>query len=204
MNGRADRARWMLNYPGVVKRDAAAAMGVDASAVSRIIRSERRISEEEFERLQKFFRAFRGDGFEEPFPVEVTPTPALSPVFPARAVAGGDWVVDLVAAPEQQVLAPGPFRGLAETYGFRAPDNAAWPRYKHGEIVWVAPTALVLPGDDVIFATAGSNPGALRGRVAELRQTPSGSKVLFEYASREGREVRGEPPLMQKLAPRDN
>ena len=71
MADRAERARRMHNFPGVLKKEAAAATGVDASAVSRLIRSERKISEEEFARLQQYFRNFRGDGFEEPFEAEI-------------------------------------------------------------------------------------------------------------------------------------
>lgn len=203
MADRAERARWMLNFPGVLKKEAAAAMGVDASAVSRLLRSERRISEEEFDRLQEYFRNFRGGGFEEPFAPDVTPAPTLSPIYPARAVDGGDWTVDLAASPEQQMLAPTPFRGIVEVFGFRAPDAGAWPRFKLGEIVWVSPTAIILPGDDVFETAIETNAGAARGRLAEFRRLKDGSEALFDFASGQVRSVGDVRNRLQKIAPRD-
>ncbi len=203
MADRAERARWMLNFPGVLKKEAAAAMGVDPSAVSRVLRGERKISEEEFARLQEYFRNFRGDGFEEPFEVDVTPAPSLSPIYPARAVAGGDWVVDLAATPEQRLLAPAPFRGSPEAYGFRAPDEAAWPRYKQGEIVWISPTAPVLFGDDVFVSANGARPRVIKGRIAEYRRATDSNAAILDYRSRALREIDREAVVMQKIAPRD-
>lgn len=203
MADRAERARWMLNFPGVLKKEAAEAMGVDPSAVSRLLRSERKISEEEFALLQNFFRSFRGGGFEEPFAAEVTPALSLSPIYPARTVSSGEWVVDLAATPEQQLLAPAPFRGFSEAYGFRAPDDAAWPRYKSGEIVWVSPTALVLSGDDVFVTTTEARPGVIMGRIAEFRQHPDSAGALTDYGSRKVREIDRNAIVLQKIAPRD-
>ncbi len=203
MADRAERARWMLNFPGVLKKEAAAAMGVDASAVSRLLRSERKISEEEFVRLQEYFRSFRGDGFEEPYEAELTPAPTLSPVYPARAVSDGDWVVDLAATPEQRLLAPAPFRGFPEAYGFRAPNEAAWPRYKQGEIVWVSPTAPVLSGDDVFVATNEARPRVIKGRIAEYRRGPDSPAALVDYRSGALRAFDRDAAVMQKVAPRD-
>jgi transcriptional regulator with XRE-family HTH domain len=203
MADRAERARWMLNFPGVLKKEAAAAMGVGASAVSRLLRSERKISEEEFDRLQSYFRSFRGDGFEEPFEPEVTPAPSLSPIYPARAVSDGDWVVDLAAAPEQRLLAPAPFRGTPEAYGFRAPDKAAWPRYKQGEIVWVSPTAPVLSGDDVFVSENGARSRINKGRIAEYRRGPDAPATIVDYGTRALREIDRDAVVMQKIAPRD-
>lgn len=152
-------------------------MGVRSSAISRILTGERKISAEEFAKLETYYRIFRGEGLEEKSSPDFSPNLTLSPIYPARALAGGDWVVDLAAEPIQHSLAPPPVRGLAEIYGFFAPDGAAWPRFKKGEIVWISPTDRALAGDDVFISAARRTTNSLQGMLGEL--APPANNLLW-------------------------
>jgi transcriptional regulator with XRE-family HTH domain len=202
MAGTLDRVRQMLEFPGVVKKSAAAAMGLRPSAVSRILSGERDISADEFARLEAYFRQFRGEGLEEGAAGFFNQTSALSPLYPARAV-GDSWVVDLAADPIHRSRPPGPFQGRAEVFGFYAPDNTAWPRFKAAEIVWVSPADLALAGDDVFLSTGEETSKALKGFVAELAPPIEGTARYKEYSTGKMREHRNSVGTILKVAPRD-
>ncbi|HBK91595.1 MAG TPA: hypothetical protein DDZ68_08000 [Parvularcula sp.] len=199
-----DRARQMLEFPGVVKKTAAEAMGVKSSAVSRILRGERKISAVEFERLQSFFRTIRGDGVEEPPAPGPSPNLALSPIYPARALLNGDWIIDLAAEPIQRALPPAPIRGLAEVYGFFAPDAAAWPRFKKDEIVWISPTEDPLPGDDVFVPTERRKGRSVQGEICELARPRDNSLWCRRFLTGELTELKGVGGRVLKVAARQS
>jgi transcriptional regulator with XRE-family HTH domain len=195
-----ERARQMLEFPGVVKKSAAHAMGVSPSAVSNILKGKRDISAEEFAKLERHYRLIL-NGVEESAPAEFTPYPNLSPIYPSRALADQHWVIDLAADPIHRLLAPPTIQGLAEVYGFFAPDGAAWPRYKAGEVVWVSPADRPFAGDDV-FIAIGGRAGALHGHVGELAASKSGL-TFREYQTGRTREIEKFDGEILKLAPRD-
>lgn len=196
------RARQMLQFPGVIKKSAAEAMGVSSSAISRILNGQRDISADEFARLEAYYRTFRGEGVEETSSPDLSPTVAPSPIYPARALASGDWVVDLAAEPIQHSLAPPPIRGFAEVYGFYAPDSAAWPRFKLGEIVWISPTEIALAGDDVFISTQARGANSLQGMLCELAPTANNSLKCRRFSTGDVIEMQEFSGRILKIAAR--
>jgi transcriptional regulator with XRE-family HTH domain len=199
----AERARRMLGFPGVIKKEAAEAMGVSPSAVSRILRGERKITADEFARFELYFRGLKIDGLEEPPAPAISPAPALSPVYPARAISSGEWVVDLAADAGELLPAPRAFQGFAEVFGFRAPDESAWPRFKRGEIVWISPTEAALPGDDAFISSADAGARSLRGRIAEIGVSEKNKTTIRDFKSGSARPFDRSTQAIFKIAPRD-
>lgn len=199
----AERARQMLSMPRVIKKDAARAMSVEPSAVSRILRGDRKISADEFAGLDAYVRSFSDYGFEEPAAPSLTPTPSLSPIWPARSRQSGEWAIDTAATPIEQLLSPPPFQNMAEVYGFRAPDDSVWPRYKVGELVWLSPSDRAMSGDDVFVARSRKKATAVIGRVAEFRSATMEKILVCAYPSGEIRELDASTHVLLKIAPRD-
>ncbi len=204
MTTMVDRARQLLKVHGVKQKDAAAAMQIHETAVSKIIAGMRGISADEFARLEAHVGAQLKTGFAEAPAGFGAETAQGSPVYPSRTLANGEWAVDLAAAPLRFALPPAPETTLAELFGFAAPDAAAWPRFKTGEIVWVSPSERATAGDDAFIVRVQSARSALRGTVGEfLSQTPE-AIVYREFANGDVRQTKAEKAAVYRIAPRSD
>ncbi len=198
----ADRARQLLKVHGVKQKDAAVAMHIHETAVSKIIAGTRGISADEFMRLEAYVAARIKSGFAEA-PADFNTKPAAgSPVYPSRATAKGEWAVDLAAPPLHFAEPPAPQSKLTEVYGFPAPDASAWPRYKTGETVWVSPSQSAAPGDDAFIVRTQNNKNALRGMIGELQaQTPKAIQYR-DFATGEMRHANAAQSTVYRIAAR--
>ena len=160
-------------------------MGLDKSAVSRMLSGDRQIKADEVARIADYFgqrphRGFSEDGanFED--------APPLAPIFRAT-VENCAWLIFRnEPAIDLRKRAPH-FINAASVFGFFAPNDAASPRFKTGEILWVEPARPVRAGDDALLAEKGARKPT-RVEVGEMKNASASEFVFTRYG--DGREQR--------------
>lgn len=177
--------------PNKTQTDLAAAMSVHKSAISKIISGARGMKSYELIRASEFLEApLPLTGFAEAASAfEHGPTPSGprpdAPIFSAASDEGGRWVLrrDLPAI-DAKPRAPA-FENAAQVFGFYAPDDAASPRFKAGEIVWVDPARPLKSGDDALFVEQARGPQ--RVVLGEFRRAGASEIVCFQYVDQKER-----------------
>lgn len=142
--------------PAKTRAGMAEALGVDRSAVTRLLSGERQLKFHEAEKIAAYLgvaspiglaeksREF-GGGLAEPY------TPEVAPIYAASALKGGRWSLSRHHEPVDWRPRAPHFLNAAKVFGFYAPDDTMAPRFLAGEIVWVDPVRPVAAGDDALF-----------------------------------------------------
>ncbi|MFZ5616729.1 MAG: helix-turn-helix domain-containing protein [Pseudomonadota bacterium] len=177
--------------PEKTQTDLAAAMGLHKSAISKIISGARGMKSYELIRASEFLEApLPLAGFAEAASVfdhgPFATRPRMdAPIYAAEPDEGARWVLrrDLPAI-DARPRAPA-FEHAAQVFGFYAPDEAAAPRFKAGEIVWVDPVRPIKGGDDALFVE--QTRGAQRAVLGEFRRSSASEIVCVQYADQKER-----------------
>ena len=182
---------WILealeNNPAKTRAGMARALNVDKSAVTRLLNGDRQLKFHEAAKIAEYL------GIAPPTPVALAdrdrdfgggdPSPAMasSPIYDARTLAEGRWMVFRTAPPiDFKTRAPN-VANAARVFGFYAPDNAMAPRFKVGEVVWVDPSRPVSTGDDVLFGAADNGPDGETVLLAWLTETTDAHWIATQY-----------------------
>lgn len=178
---------WILERleadPTKTRAGLAAALGVDKSAITRMLKGERQIKADEIAKIAAYFGEWPPIGLAEDQKEFVGADGALAPapVYAVEKADGGRWALCRHLAPiDERPRAPH-FARAAQAFGFYAPDDLMAPRFKKGEVVWVDPARPVKPGDDVLLLQNGH--GARAGApepfiLAELLRA-SGDEIIY-------------------------
>ncbi len=193
----------MLRETGVTQAELAREIGVDPTVMSKMVNGKRKISADERARMAAHFDAFRQAGFQEEQAVFALASGARAPIYRSRAASPGEWAIDRAAGAIRLERPPDRAGNFLEVFGFHAPDDAAWPRYKIKEIVWVCPTEPVGPGDDALIVIKSKNSGALRGVVGELVSRSTTAIAYRDFTTRETRQVSSANATVYCLVPRE-
>lgn len=138
------------------KSGLAAALGIDPSAVTRLLRGERRLKFTEAQLAAEYLGVEAPGGVSEGAWSETQSDAQkdknTAPLFRADARKDGFWQIDI---DRQSVIERKPrspqLAGVRSAFGFYAPDQSMSPRFKIGEIVWINPMRPVAPGDDAML-----------------------------------------------------
>jgi len=193
----------MLQETGVTQAELARAIGVDPTVMSKMVNGRRKISADERARMATYFDAFRQAGFQEEQAAFELATGARAPIYRSRAASPGEWAIDRAAGAIRLERPPDRAGNFLEVFGFHAPDDAAWPRYKIKEIVWVCPTEPVGPGDDALIVAKTKNRTALRGMVGELVSLTPTCISYRDFATGELRQANSAAATVYCLVPRE-
>jgi hypothetical protein len=189
MTTAADKVRRWLRETGATQAELAGAVGLDETALSKCLNGRRRFTADEFSRIESHISAIRSAGFAEEQAAFERASGARAPIYRSRAAGPGEWIVDRPAGAIRHETPPARASGFMELYGFHAPDDAAWPRYKMKEIVWVSPAEPAGPGDDALIVAKSRNRTALRGVVGEIVAISASAITFRDFATRETRQV---------------
>ncbi|MGE3338764.1 MAG: helix-turn-helix transcriptional regulator [Alphaproteobacteria bacterium] len=188
-----------LTRPGKTQRGLAAALGIDPSAVSRLLTGRRRLRADEIVAVADYLgvrpplEAFAGPprprgragggaggGAAESDAAPLRYSPAVAggprdlPVL-GVAVAGSDGLFVMNGEPQAHIERPSVLAGVARAYAVYIADSSMEPRYFPGETAYVNPALPPRNGDFVIVqlrpAVEGEAPKALCKRL--VRRTPS-------------------------------
>ncbi|MEL6362674.1 MAG: helix-turn-helix transcriptional regulator [Pseudomonadota bacterium] len=191
-----DFARWTREHlnanPQKTQAGLARHLGVNKSAVSRMLSGERGISANELARIVDYLELPNPLGFfeeAEDYSVGSVSGPH-APIYAARGDNEGNWFLDRMSDPvDFRPKGPG-FDTATKVFGFYAPTDAMAPRFKTSEIVWVDPGRPPSIGDDVLFLKYlpdGSDKREEPIVVAELLEATETSSVAAIYRLNERR-----------------
>lgn len=161
--------RTRLRSTGKTQRQLAAALGFDASGVSRLLDGRRKLRADELARIRAFFEpasaplpapppAFRLAGSADaPRPRRPRPGPAprnrLSSDIPVLGPPSGHGRPNFefpVGPPVEYRPRPDQLLGVEDAYAIFAPGDALAPRYRAGEVLYVHPTRPPVTGCDTL------------------------------------------------------
>lgn len=190
--------------PGKTQAGLAAALGIDASAVSKMLKGKRSIRASEIAPITAYLEqsplavpSLGGasiHGLEESHATfaHLSPPPSLAPIYevrPGRQEAAGRWLL-LRNEPPIDLRPRAPhFAGSSRVFGLYAPDDAMRPRFRRGETVWIDPARPISEGDDALFVRSigmgrpdiviiGEYKGASRGRLHYVQHAEREEKSL--------------------------
>jgi transcriptional regulator with XRE-family HTH domain len=181
--------RRMLQETGTTQAELARALNIDPTILNKMVKGPRKIMADERDRIAAHLEGVRRAGFAEEQAAFERSAGGRSPIFRARAAGSGEWIVDRGAGAIRFEPPADRAREYLDVFGFQAPDEEAWPRYKVKEIVWVCPNEMPAPGDDVFIFGKSRNRTALRGVVGELTAKSPSSIVYRHFATRESRQI---------------
>lgn len=143
----------------------ARALRLDKSAVSRLLQGQRRLKFEEA-RLAAAYLGVAPPASDDPprgFADESAgfdhAGPATAPIVAAAAEADGVWRIRRAEIIERRPRAP-QLIGVDSVFGLYAPDAAAAPRFRIGEVAWINSGRPAAPGDDALFIGEETDAGA--------------------------------------------
>lgn len=176
--------------PTKTRADIAKALGVDKSAVTRLLSGDRQLKFHEAEKIAAYLGVPRPLGLSDrdrefgradaPAAGEGPETDA-APIYHAAAEMEGRWIIMRHEEPiDWRPRAPH-FERAAHVFGFYAPDDAMAPRFKPGEIVWVDPSRPVKPGDDALFVETARAGRPERVVLGELKAAPPGEFIFIQH-----------------------
>lgn len=190
-----DWIREGLTRPGKTQRGLAAALGIDPSAVSRLLTGRRRLRADEIVAVAEYLgvrpplEAFAGPprprgrgvpGMVEngASPLRYSPATASGPRdLPVLgvAVAGSDGLFVMNGEAQAHIERPSILAGVARAYAVYIADSSMEPRYFPGETAYINPALPPRNSDFVIVqlrpAVEGEAPKALCKRL--VRRTPT-------------------------------
>jgi transcriptional regulator with XRE-family HTH domain len=171
------------------KTGLARALNVDKSAISRLLRGERRLKFEEAQRAAEYLGVGPGapGGFAESAPDFASePRPekdeALAPLYPIAVGKDGLWRLDRRAAIERKPRAP-QFAGAGLVFGFYVPDAAMAPRFRIGEIAWVNPARPAAAGEDALIVPVEDGATDIPVFLCALEAISETSLVAVQYGA---------------------
>ncbi len=199
-------AEWLrrkLRETGVTQAELAHAIGVDPTVLSKMVNGKRKISADERARMEAHFDEVSRTGFAEEQAAFERASGAKAPIYRSRSGSPGEWVIDRAAGAIRLERPPERAGGFLDVFGFHAPDDAAWPRYKIKEIVWVCPTEPAGPGDDALIVANSRGRTALHGVIGEVQSKSPASIVFRDFTTGETRQAAISTVTVYCLVPRE-
>lgn len=185
-----------LRKPGKTQRGLAAALGVDASAVSRLLSGARQLKAAEIAIIARYLEIVppavltpgadntaNADAASMPFAPSLMHGPRDLPVV-GTAVAGQDGMFLMNGQIHDYVERPPSLQGVAGAYAVYVSDRSMEPRYFAGETLHVHPGRPIPRGDDVFVVVQlrpdveGEPPKAL---VKQFVRRSASRLVLRQY-----------------------
>ncbi len=173
--------------PAKTQTGLAAALGIDKSGVSRMLKGRRRLKYEEAQRAAEYLEVnpavAERAGFAEPEnPYLAEPRPEmLAPLYASAAgEKNGVWLLDLQQPIERRPQAPD-FAGAALVFGFYAPDESMGPRFHTGEIVWVNPGRPAAAGHDALLLAKDAPAARTAACLCVLETTTASAYRISQY-----------------------
>lgn len=151
-----DWIRQGLGKPGKTQRGLAVALGVDASAISRLLNGTRQLKVSEIATVASYLEMRVPEGLSPAIPAvgaELTYAPSLMhgprdlPVV-GTAVAGSDGMFLMNGQVHDYIERPPSLQGVAGAYAVYVADRSMEPRYFAGETLHVHPGRPVPRGED--------------------------------------------------------
>lgn len=183
--------------PSKSRAGIAAALGVDRSAVTRLLSGERQLKLHEAEKIADYLGAPRPLGLTDRERDFAHPAAAKAggarraedaPIYRAVAGRGGVWTIMRDEEPiDWRARAPH-FEQATKVFGFYAPDDSMAPRFKSGETVWVDPLRPATPGDDALFVAKTTGRAPQQMILAELKSASDEDYTYIQY--KDGAEQR--------------
>ncbi|WP_428408523.1 helix-turn-helix domain-containing protein [Hyphococcus sp.] len=179
--------------PAKTQTGLAAALGIDKSGVSRMLKGRRRLKYEEAQRAAEYLelnpavieRAGLAESETHFLPEEGQET--LAPLYESAAGENGKWLLDLQRPIERRPQARD-FAGAALVFGFYAPDESMGPRFHTGEVVWVNPARPPAAGHDALLLAKNVPPSETAAYLCVLQETTSSAYRISQYGVRGMRE----------------
>jgi phage repressor protein C with HTH and peptisase S24 domain len=136
--------------PGKTQAGLARALGLDPAAVTRILQGKRHIKAYEIPAIEAYFDAPHRES--PPLPRLLEPTWRGGETIPVLGVAeaGKDGLVEWNGEVVDRVAKPPFMAGATNAYAVFVQGDSMWPRYSHGELVYVHPGRPVTPGCFVV------------------------------------------------------
>ena len=167
-----EKIREGLKKPGKTQRGLATALGLDPSAVSRLLKGERQLKAAEADQVRAYLEVDTDSATPDPLPPgeEMTEAPMLRradmpldvPVL-GTAVGGsmGDFsingqVVDYIRRPPS-------LAAVKQAFAIFYANDSMWPLYEPGDPIYINPSRPPRPGDYVLIEMHGlpdGSPGA--------------------------------------------
>lgn len=147
----------LLRESGRKQRDLATALDVDPSAITRLLRGERRLRLDEAPKVEAFFGRARPSPNVEPRPGDGAEDPDLAPRnLPVYASAqGGETGMVITYEPIEYMRRPQNLEGVLDAFAFYVVGDSMSPRFRHGERLLVHPKRPPRPGEDVLLILKG-------------------------------------------------
>jgi hypothetical protein len=170
--------------PTRLRRELAEHLNLHPSNITRIMNGERPIKADELPRIADFFGVPSPLGFAE----SATPFAPLA-LAPIHAAASGrnHWLIDRRGRPIDHLPRPSSTPNAQSLFGLYAPDQAAAPRYRMGELIWVDGARPPRIGDDALVIETAN--GAARAAIGEFRGTQAKSLVLARFKDNSERRL---------------
>lgn len=223
------RAEFAAN-PSKTQAGLAAALGLDRSQVTRLLKAAREIKARELPLIAAYFgtsvpteeelaiyargsvpasgrtrrnrRTAAGGFAEDAAAFAGPPGPALAPVFDICSDAPGEWLIMRHLEPVDRLPRAPHFENAARVFGFYAPDDSMAPRFRPGEIVWVDPARPAAPGEDAAAVQRGRADAPARIVLGELRSRTAREAVLHQYKERKDRRLPAAAWALMRVLPR--
>lgn len=187
---------WILKAleddPEKTKTGLARALNVDKSAISRLLRGERRLKFDEAQKASVYLGVSPTGiptGFEEPG-TEFTTESATRPTAPFYRVVDttdGIWKLDQ-SSPIELRKRPLDFETVEGVFGFYVPNSDMYPRFRVGESVWTSPNRPAAIGEDALIMPYGEKLPQLDVFLCVLKSIDDQTITAQQYGSARERQ----------------
>lgn len=160
----ADQIKALLRERGLTQKAMADYLGLDPSAVTRLLRGERRLRLDEAQKLETFFGgpaqaqpnvAARANWAANPNP---DGAPRDLPVY--GSAQGGPEGMTIDYQPIEWMRRPPNLEGVVDAFAFYVVGDSMEPRFRQGERLLVHPKRPPRPGEDVLLILKPDAEGA--------------------------------------------
>jgi len=193
MDGEADWIKAALKRDrSKTQNGLAAALGIDKSSVSRLLRGERRLKFSEAQIAAEYLGVDARSGFAEEGEEFNHGERAnasgrdRAPLYRASAVKDGYWRLDRDIVVERKPCGP-LLSGVVSAFGLYAPDDAMAPRFKTGEVAWINPARPAAPGEDALMISNTPSGETAKVLLCELLAVENGRYRVRQHGRPEDR-----------------
>ena len=174
-----------LEKPDKTGRGLASALGVDPSAITRLLKGQRQLRLDEVQKVADYL------GVEPPADVFATAQPALAPKatmqpnvdiksikteglfgnadLPVYASAmGGSGEMIISYEPIEYVKRPPLLENVPGGFAMFVVGDSMWPRFRPGELLLIHPKRIASAGDEVLIVKVNGRTGEHEAMVKEL------------------------------------
>lgn len=189
-----DWLRQRLAALGRTQAELARHLGLDASAVTRLVRGGRQLKGSEAAAIARFLgcpveevlAAFGAPAAADGFVPRPLPLPAPAelprdlPIYGA-AIGGADGAIELNGEAQALVERPPQLSGVRNAYAVYVTGESMHPMFQPGWVVHVNPNRPITPGCGVVVQLRPAEAGPPLCYIKEFRRRTPSQIVLFQY-----------------------